>query len=155
LVVSGSGGEFQLNETASLNSSDGGISITADSMDIGGTVTAIGQTVHLATASADRPIALGSETNDPRSLVWSLAELPVSSADALSIGSAASGDISITDAIQFTSPINLTLTTGDHAISFDGGSLDAAGGNVYLVTGPLGHIAANVSDTDVTAYLLS
>ena len=155
IVVTGSGSEFFLDPLADLDSQTGGVSILADEVSLAGTIAANGQTVSLAPTTFGHSIDLGTHSDGPTVLGLSSNEISHIAASSISIGNGSSGDIAISAAIHFAVPVNLSLTTGDHSIAFQGGSLDAHGGDIQLLTGPGGHVSVNSGGLDLVANSLS
>ncbi|WP_373651232.1 hypothetical protein [Schlesneria sp. DSM 10557] len=166
IVVSagGSSGMFVIESSADIQSLSGGVMITANRMDLDGTVTADGQIVSLAPNAipllppappAGRLINLGTDLDGPDYLGLSATELSNIHADTLIIGSNRTGDIEITAAIVFAGDMDVTLQTGNHQIAFEGGSLSLEAGNLILRTGGGGAVFADASGLDLSAHTVS
>ena len=163
--VSGNSGLFVVESSADMKSLSGGVSVTANQMDLAGTVTAEGQTVFLApnavplqlppAVTTGRLIDLGTTQDGPDFLGLSAAELSHIDAATLAIGNNQSGTIAITAAITFPTEIDLSLRTGNNQISFQGGSLDLQGGDLTLRTGNGGSVVADGTGLDVSAGTVS
>ena len=163
--VTGNLGSFVIESSADVNSLSGGVSVTANRMDLAGTITAQGQSVSLApnpvplqlppAVTTGRLIDLGTTLDGPNFLGLSATELSHIDAATLAIGNNQSGTIAITAAITFPTEIDLSLRTGNNQISFQGGSLDLQGGDLTLRTGNGGAVIADAAGLDVSADTVS
>ena len=163
--VTGNLGSFVIESSADVNSLSGGVSVTANRMDLAGTITAQGQSVFLApnpvplqlppAVTTGRLIDLGTTLDGPDFLGLSASELSHIDAATLAIGNNQSGAIAITAAITFPNEIDLSLRTGNNQISFQGGSLDLQGGDLTLRTGNGGAVIADAAGLDVSADTVS
>jgi RHS repeat-associated protein len=160
IAVIGTGGSgatsfgLRLASSAAVTSTGSAtIGFTSDSMEIGGTATidAGTNTVTLRTRTIGTSINLGGAdvlSGSPLTLGLIDAELDRITAGTLVVGSAASGEMTVSAAITRSAATDVHFLSGG-AIVFDPGSLDAAGGNVVLV--PAGGLRPLSSGVDVTA----
>ncbi len=134
ITLDGVDAQFVTKASSGILTAAGGIAIAADSMVLGGTLSASGQTVILRPGTDGHAINLGSATDAVvNTLELSDVELDRITAGTLSIGDSASGAITISAAITRTAATDLNLTT---AIT-TGINAEAALTDVNLVTGQL------------------
>jgi len=115
VTVSGDEATLAIASGASVQSTGGDHTYTADKMDLGGTITATGRTVNLRPNEAGEAIDLGSTTDGASdTLELSDAELDTIAAGTLAIGTPSAGSIGVSQVITIASgkvPI-LALITG-------------------------------------------
>jgi hypothetical protein len=120
--------KFKLGQSRTLTSA-GSVTITADKMDLAGSISAAGQIVTLRPWEASDAIVLGSATDTTNdTLELSAAELDRITAGVLTIGSSNAGAIMISQAIDTANVNTLALITGGSI--FDG---NAAGTDLIVI----------------------
>ena len=144
---------FTLDARARVESSAGGISLTADNMTLNGFVSAVGQTVILQQNTTTRQIDLGSETVGRLSLTDG--ELDQITAAKLLIGNVYSGTITLSEAITRGADTDVTLTTGGDIVFGAAGSIHLAGGDATLTAASGAIVGDATSLTNITATNLT
>ena len=131
------------------------ITLTADSLSIDNTSTIDSGTglTTIVPHTAGTLIALGGTevlTSSPLTLGLSAAEIAQVTAGTLTIGNTQSGEVDITTAVSFSSPVVNVTTGSGYAIAFSGTGSLADSGNVTLTTSGTGAITSTTSATDIT-----
>ena len=131
------------------------ITLTADSLSIDNTSTIDSGTgpTTIVTRTTSTLIALGGAeilTGSPLTLGLSAAEIAQVTAGTLTIGNTQSGEVDISTAVAFSSPVVNVTTASGNAIAFSGTGSLAASGNVTLTTSGTGAITSTTAATDVT-----
>jgi len=145
LTVAANNGLFTINSGAVVNTTSGGVTVSADKMNLAGSISAAGQTVTLHNSVGADAIDLGSATDSQaNTLELSDAELDRITADLLVIGSATTGAITVSSDIDLTDgPVIPTL----HLIT-NSGVTGTAGGLVVANLAISANGAINISDAD-------
>ncbi|MDX1967825.1 MAG: hypothetical protein SFV23_11685 [Planctomycetaceae bacterium] len=148
LTVAANDGLFAVNSGAVVNTTAGGVTVSADKMNLAGSISAVGQTVTLYNSVGADAIDLGSAIdNQANTLELSDAELDRLTADLLVIGSATTGSVTVSSDISLTdSQVIPTL----HVIT-NNGVTGTAGGLVVanLAISANGPIDITDADNDV------
>ena len=159
-TISLSAGSLDLLSGSSLVTGGNSVFLKANSMNLVGTVNAGAGMVEILGAVEGRAIDLGAVSNPPSGpLSLSNVELNSITAGSINIGDDLSGAITISSAIIRSAATNLFLkTAANNNISFlSGGSLDANGGDVSLLTDFLGTgaILGDAAATNIRGNLVS
>lgn len=140
------GAAFSFTDDDAIALGEGPLTITAADVDVRGSIATSSSVSIASPAVGRRPIDLGTATAGSVSL--DDAELDRIAAGTLTIGDSNSGAITINAEITRDQATNITLrSTGK--ISFAGGSINTAGGNLLLTPGSTANVDVSQAGTDI------
>ncbi len=155
VTLSGDDTIFQITAGAAVDVAAGGATVSADKMDLDGTLTATGQTVALMSTQAGDAIDLGSATDAVAdTLELAEAELDNITADTLRIGDTDAGAISLTAAIGPDSVTTLSLLS-DEGVGDAGDTGSIAVTNLRLDVDTAVDLSVATNDVDTLALAVA
>jgi trimeric autotransporter adhesin len=161
IALSGTDATFHVASSADVeNNSSGDIDVTADKMNISGTITASGQRVKLKSTTADDAVNLGFISNSAsNTLELSDAELYAITANFLEIGSTTQGAFTVSSDVRPANVMVAHLISSSTVTGTAGGIVVGdlaieAGGDVNFTdtTTDVDNLAISASGFDVTFY---
>jgi hypothetical protein len=154
-LTAGAGATMTLtsNNSTAVSSSGGNISLTADFLNIGKTVNAGSGNVLIQPVTAGEQVSLGGAANGGLSLTN--AELDDITAKTITIGDSSAGEVSLAGTISPTSGTNLTIDTGS-GVSANGATINLGSGVLTIDFDEAGTGAtANLSGAAFTASTIN
>lgn len=151
ITVASDGGTFTLTAGDTITSTSGSLTITADDIDIDGSIDAGGQPATLKSYTAGDAIDLGTDDNTASTLQLTDSDIDHISANEITIGAANAGAITISSDISSFDTARVYLVTNSTVTGTNGGIIFA--GELSIDAG--GAVTITDVSTDVDALAVS